>query len=128
MDIYNKNIFYYLSFVGFTQSYPHASIPSKPCEINEKESRKGFNPPDFQCCFSGPKRVIDWSKRVTNRCEAELGQNHSVYRPLCRRGRGGLKVWGKGSRKAEKVIMTEKIYSCLPLLSSCIKDKRRLNT
>lgn len=44
------------------------------------------------------------------------------------KGRGGLRVWGKGSGKAERVIMTEEIYSCLLLLSSCIKDKRCLNT
>lgn len=45
----------------------------------------------------------------------------------------GLSVVGEGGGwlfggKIGKVIMTEKIYSCLLLLSSCIKDKCRLNT
>lgn len=43
-------------------------------------------------------------------------------------GRGGLRVWGKGSGKAERVILTAEIHSRLLRLSSCIKHEWRLNT
>lgn len=47
---------------------------------------------------------------------------------LSQEGKGTVVSLGEDKRKAERVVMTEKIYACLLLLSSRIKDKRRLNT
>ena len=96
-------------------------------------------PPALQGCFSGSKRVTDLPKRVTNGSQAksrqaeppnvrDLPATPTAWGQVSTGGEGRVEVWGKGSGKAERVIMTAEIYSRLLLLSSCIKEEWRLNT
>lgn len=131
IDIWDK---IHITWVLLGLHYPvHMQAPQASFV---RSTGKGFNPPNFQCHFSGPKG--HWLGKEGHRQmwdRAWPGSGLPALQPpqlsgqsSLQKGKGWVEGLGKGQWKAGKAILTEKIYSGPSLLSSCIKDKCCLNT